>query len=168
MKGPIVALLLLIYGCSSTEQYHISVEETGSKIVTGVFDRSLLEQDADFKTWYDFRYKEYEVDSSYLNDITSLAKGVHFVIIAGTWCGDSKRELPHLLKILDLAKVGHEQLQFFGVDRSKRSDDGSTDKYLVERVPTFIIFKDEKESGRIVERPEETLEIDLLKILRKE
>lgn len=168
MKGPIVALLLVMYGCSSTERYHISVEESGTKIVTGVFERSLLEQDADFKTWYGFRYNEYEIDSTSLREIAAMANGVHFVIIAGTWCGDSKREIPHLLKVLDQANVATEHIQFYGVDRSKKSDDGSTEKYSIERVPTIIVIKDGREIGRIVERPEETLEIDLVKILRKE
>ncbi|MBI2429861.1 MAG: thioredoxin family protein [Ignavibacteriales bacterium] len=166
MKGSIAVLFLFLYGCSSTEQYHISVEETGTKIVTGIFERSLLEHDADFKGWYDFRYNEYEIDSPCLREITPMLKGVRFVIVAGTWCGDSKREIPHLLKILDSAKVTRDQILFCGVDRLKKSGDGSTDHYQIDLVPTIILFKDSTEIGRIVERPEETLEKDLRKILQ--
>ena len=38
-------------------------------------------------------------------------------------------------------------------------------KYEMEKVPTFIFYRHEKEIGRIIEHPEERLEEDINKIL---
>ena len=37
----------------------------------------------------------------------------------------------------------------------------------IERVPTFIIYRGEKEIGRIVETPKKSLERDLWNIVKK-
>lgn len=165
MKRSAIVLIVLLAGCTSSDHYQITVEESGSKIVTGPFERTLLEQDPDFKLWFEFRYNEYEVDSALLLAISARAKEMQYVVVAGTWCGDSKREIPHFLKILDKVHASPDDVQFYGVDRSKKSEDGITDQFHIDRVPTIIVLKNGKEIGRIVEHPEETLEKDLEKIL---
>ncbi len=165
MRLSVFVLIMIVAGCTTSDQYQITVEESGSKIVTGTFERSLLEQDPDFKSWFEFRYNEYEVDTTLLRDVIEDVQKIQYVVVAGTWCGDSKREIPHLLKILDNLHTARDRVRFYGVDRSKKSNDGSTDLFQIDRVPTIIVLKDGKEIGRIVERPEETLEKDLVKIL---
>ncbi|MEK7671115.1 MAG: thioredoxin family protein, partial [Bacteroidota bacterium] len=87
------------------------------------------------------------------------------VVVLGTWCSDSKREVPRFLKIVDLSLIPPAQIQFYGVDRTKKSSDGVTDRYKIERVATFIFLKRGEEVGRIVESPKNSLEEDMLAIL---
>lgn len=165
MRRTIVALLLCIAGCSTHQSYTLDVEESGTVVVCGEFDRSLLLNDERLNSWYQPRYDDYAVDTTLISFIQQYSKNVRYIVIAGTWCSDSKREIPHLLKILDAAKVSPQQLWLFGVDRTKTSDDGTTQKYLITNVPTIILEKEGKEIGRITEHPEGTLEQDIVKIL---
>jgi thiol-disulfide isomerase/thioredoxin len=105
------------------------------------------------------------VDERFIELIKELHAGFDFVVVLGTWCSDSKREVPRFLKIADLAAIPPGRVTFYGVDRTKQSADGVTEKYHIERVPTFIVLKDGKEVGRIVEAPANTLEEDMLVIL---
>ena len=80
---------------------------------------------------------------------------------------DTKRELPKFFKTISLAHIPESNIELYGVGRSKKSRDGLTEKYHVTNVPTFIVFSDGKELGRIVEHPEEGIEFDLVHILQK-
>jgi len=63
--------------------------------------------------------------------------------------------------------VSEDDVHLFGVDRSKKSTDGTTEKYTISRVPTLIVLRGDEELGRIVESPRSTQEKDLLRILQK-
>ena len=53
------------------------------------------------------------------------------------------------------------------VDSQKTGGDVDISGLKIEKIPTFIFFKDDKEIGRIVESPEVNIETDLLKILKQ-
>jgi len=157
--------ILLIFGCAS-KLFEVEVEPSGTRVIKGIFERSDLEHESTF-TWFKTNYESYSVDPTTLPEITTLSENIRFVLVIGTWCGDSKRDVPHLFKIFDLAKISDHQLVMMGVDRSKRSQDGFTDTYNVQRVPTLIVLDGDQELGRIVENPRESLEKDLVRILQK-
>jgi thiol-disulfide isomerase/thioredoxin len=83
----------------------------------------------------------------------------------GTWCSDSRREVPRMLKVLDIIGFPKENLSIINVDRNKKGIADEADDLNIELVPTFILYEDEKEIGRIIETPEETLEKDLVRIV---
>ncbi len=115
------------------------------------------------------RFKE-NYDSTNVNpDFVEMIKAVHadveIVVVLGTWCGDSKRQVPRFLKIVDLAAFPSSRIRYFGLDRSKKSSDGVTDQYNIDRVPTFIFLHNGAEIGRIVEAPKTTIEEEMFVIL---
>lgn len=110
-------------------------------------------------------YDTVHIDQQFIEMIRTLHSGIRCVVVLGTWCGDSKREVPRFLKIIDLCGIPPSDITFFGVDRSKISADGFTNRHKIERVPTFIFLKNGEEIGRIVESPKTTLEADMLSIL---
>jgi thiol-disulfide isomerase/thioredoxin len=91
--------------------------------------------------------------------------GERVIIIFGPWCGDSKREVPKFLKLADAAEISVDSVRLYAVDRTKTSDDGITERYHLEKVPTFIFESDGREVGRIVETPKTTMAADVLEIL---
>jgi hypothetical protein len=105
-------------------------------------------------------------------DITDLLRdvnsGVECLVLFGTWCSDSWREVPRFLKTADQAGIDPSLIRFFAVDRSKKSAEGIAEQHNLERVPTFIFFRDGKEIGRIVERPATTMEEEMLAVYARE
>ncbi|KAA5533360.1 hypothetical protein F0919_12510 [Taibaiella lutea] len=89
------------------------------------------------------------------------------VVFLGTWCEDSHRMIPELYKVLKLVNYPMESLSLIALDREKLDKNDITPPYEITRVPTIIVLKDNKETGRITEVPDKSVEQDLLKILRK-
>ncbi len=162
----LIILSLTFIGNCSGPTYTVEMEPSGTKILKGFFHRSDVEHDTLF-TWFRTNYDGYALDSASITELQPMMNDVHFLVVLGTWCGDSKREFPHTSKIMDALGVSKSDIRLFGVDHSKKSTDGTTEKYNIMRVPTLIIFRGEEEVGRIVEHPRETQEKDLLRILQK-
>ena len=83
----------------------------------------------------------------------------------GTWCGDSKREIPRFYKVLKAAKFNVSNLEMIAVNRGKKTPDNLQKGLNIFRVPTFIFYKNGKEIGRYVEYPRVSLEKDILAIV---
>lgn len=131
---------------------------------------SLME--APYKEWFAKNYSEYAVDSASANELSKMLHDKTFVVFMGTWCGDSKREVPRLIKILDYCSVPDSSLKLIMVDYRdgayKQSPQHEEKGLNIFRVPTIIIYSGKNEVGRIIEFPKQSLEKDLLSILRKE
>ena len=158
--------LFFVAGCGCGDSYQITVEPYGQKIVTGRFSPSLFESDSSFQ-WYRQNYASFTPDSASVVFLSLAARNIHFIVVGGTWCSDTKRELPKFFKTVSLAHIPEANIELYGVDRSKKSNDGFTEKYKLTRVPTFILLSDGKEIGRIVENVKEGMEFDLVNLLRK-
>jgi thiol-disulfide isomerase/thioredoxin len=119
--------------------------------------------------WYQKGYDEYKWDEGAVNKLTELSKtGLSIKIVMGSWCPDSRREVPRFMRILDLWGFPPEKVTFIGVDDAKLSPVGEYDKLDIQRVPTFILYKNNIETGRIIETPVTSLEQDMVNILAKE
>ena len=123
-----------------------------------------------YKTWFDEEYNRYQIDQAGLVDLKQeKLNSYNLVVFLGTWCEDSHREVPRLIKILDALKYNTEKMQIIAVNRKKESPAGEEGLYNITRVPTIIVKKYGKEIGRITEMPETGfLEKDLLNILKKD
>ena len=111
------------------------------------------------------RFDTVKTASEFIGLLRAVQPGTEVLVFFGTWCGDSKREVPHFLKIADEAGIDSARIKLYGLDRSKKSQDGVSAGYGIERVPTFIFLRDGKEVGRITEKPQGSLESDMLTIL---
>ena len=89
----------------------------------------------------------------------------------GTWCGDSKQEVPRFYKVLEACEFPEDQLTVIALSSKpymyKKSPNHEEAGLNIHRVPTFIFYKDRKEVNRIVEHPIETFEKDMLNIVTK-
>lgn len=110
-------------------------------------------------------YHNYTPDSSIVDEIEARISGIVIHVVFGSWCGDSKEQVPHFLKLIDQLKTVPE-IYFTAVDSEKKGRRVDVSNLNIERVPTFIIYRNHNEIGRIVETPDESLEKDLLGILQ--
>jgi hypothetical protein len=116
--------------------------------------------------WYIKGFNDYQPDTAVMNRLNDIGKdGISIKIVMGTWCPDSRREVPRFMKILDIWKFPLSAVTFIGVDDAKLSPVGEYTGLGIERVPTFIIYENNIEAGRIIENPSASLERDLVKIL---
>lgn len=120
---------------------------------------------APFDSWFTSRYEAYTLDDDTKKDLKKAMKDVEIRAYMGTWCGDSKRETPKFYRLLDEIGFKEKNLTMITVDRSKSKPVDLVSGYDIRRVPTFIFYRDGKEIGRYVERPRESLEQDILKIV---
>lgn len=90
-------------------------------------------------------------------------KDVRIKVFLASWCGDSKEHLPHFVKLAKKAKI--KNVEYMALSRKKSLPDEDIAAFEIEFVPTFIVYKEGTEIGRIIETPEESLEKDLLKII---
>jgi len=111
------------------------------------------------------RYDTVQVEQQFVPMIKNVEDSVSTIVFLGTWCPDSRREVPRFLKVADEAGIAPERIRLYALDRTKKSDDGLSEQYHIERIPTFIFLKHGEEIGRITEVPEKSVEQDMLLIL---
>ncbi len=70
-------------------------------------------------------------------------------------------------KVLNEAGYNDKRVKVIAVDKNKEAVVVNVKDMNIERVPTFIIYRGEKEIGRIVETPKKSLERDLWNIVKK-
>jgi len=119
--------------------------------------------------WFDAQYSRYQPTAETLSALRPRLPGISIEAYFGTWCGDSRRQVPRLARLLDLAGFEETRLTLVGLsDRRmefKQAPGNPEAKRYVHRTPTVVILRDGAEIGRIVETPTTSLEGDLLAIL---
>jgi len=125
---------------------------------------------------WDRDYFEYEPGAEVVGKLEDTLLDVEIKIVLGTWCHDSRREVPRLWKILEQAGYPVDDVEMMAVGSSRFTtkmgveqklldwSDAVKAYYEAERVATFIFYRNGEELGRIEETPEGALEEDILKI----
>ena len=117
----------------------------------------LLERHEVFKRNYD----AYKVTAR----IYGLPADLEVKILFGTWCHDSEREVPRMLKLLAASGVKEENISLIALDIRKQEPEGRARALGVKYTPTFIFFSDGNEQARLIEGPRKTLAEDLAALL---
>jgi thiol-disulfide isomerase/thioredoxin len=126
-------------------------------------------------TWQEWKnvaqWSSYADDALIPPPVLALSKGklqtgsYTFIVVGGTWCGDSKRGMPHIFGLLSKLEVPDRAITLIGVNESKQEPKEWCTRYGITYVPTLIVLLDNKEIGRIVENPQQSWHDDFLKIL---
>ena len=121
--------------------------------------------DTSFSWWWNSAYNMYEVDSVDVEELKVKLEDVDIKIVMGTWCSDSRTEVPHFYKILDEINYPNEKVTLINVNRDKEGLENEVEGLDINFVPTFIFYRTGEEIGRIIEMPYETLEKDMLELV---
>ena len=171
----IAAMALLFHSCQRKTSVQISsvsravyTDPRGNAMLLGVHTKEDLQQ-MPYKEWFEKNYADYTVDSATAGQLTPFVKNKKFEIFMGTWCGDSRREVPRMFKILAFAGVRPGQIKMIMLDdhdSTYKQSPGHEEKgKSIHRVPDLIVYNGKKEMNRIVEYPVVSLEKDLLAIV---
>lgn len=135
--------------------------------ILGYFTRGQMEREP-HSDWFMKGYDGYLYNTDVVNQITDIKKDdLTITIVLGTWCPDSRREVPGFMRIMDVWGFPAEKITFIGVDNAKLSPVGEYEKLNIQKVPTFIFYKNNIELGRIIETPVTSLEQDMVNILNR-
>lgn len=167
MKNILTGLILLLVMNAGAQEMNKKIEDPIRKkqVLLNECSREGITSFAEFKESFDPNYAAYKPDTTILANLAKGLKDKKITIVLGTWCGDSKYQVPNFLKVMDALKISDNQIKIIAVDGAKHAENGLIDNLKITNVPTFI-FTDQKgtEVGRITESPRETLEKDMLVI----
>lgn len=148
-------LLLIIFTITAMETiaqrtYQETVEGDGTKIMKGVISKEVLIYEPSF-TWFAENQKNYTPPAATVDALRAKGNSIQIICFGGTWCGDTKNILPKFYTLATTAGFMQDHLTVIGVDRSKKTFGALAEAMGITNVPTFIVMKDGKEAGRVVE-----------------
>jgi thiol-disulfide isomerase/thioredoxin len=116
--------------------------------------------------WYRENYGGESVSADALNTINDFSNEVTVEVFFGTWCEDSRIWVPSFIGLIDKTELA-DQVSLVALPRSKNTAETAKLKEIIERVPTFVFWRDGQEIGRIVETPEVSLVEDMIEVLKR-
>lgn len=144
------------------------MDQSGHNNLLGKATRDKLKTPP-YGEWFNKNYENYIVDTALVGQLRSHLAGKRVLIFLGTWCGDSRREVPRFLKLMDCCGVDAAAIEIVTVSNTdslyKMSPAHEEKGYDIFRVPDLIVLDRHGEMGRIVESPVVSLEKDLLAIV---
>lgn len=138
-------------------------EEKDEPVLMGPLDREQIE--AAVPDWVQAEV-EAQPDPAAAQALAAVEPGAEVAVFLGTWCSDSRREVPRLWKALDATGgMATFAIRYIGVDREKKEPAAAIAASDIRFLPTFIVQRDGRETGRIVETSPHGVEQDLLDLL---
>lgn len=135
---------------NSFKPYVVSYDEKSRKVLTGLINRADIETDTAFG-WFKKNYNMGRPDAKAVAAFKQHAGDFQVLIFAGTWCPDTQNLLPEFYRLADAAGYADSNISMIGVDHDKKTLDNMHKAFHLVDVPTFIIMKDGKEVGRVIE-----------------
>jgi len=177
MKKIITAFAALIYLCISYRSF--AQKDINKKVVTADGDTILLGhckfsalQEEPFSKWFVYNADTTHIDTASANRLKKILKHTKLEIFMGTWCGDSRREVPQLYKLLKYIHYPEKNIRLILVNNStehyKQSPQHEESGKNIFRVPCVLVYKKDSVIGRVIEFPKESWAKDLYKIAKGE
>jgi thiol-disulfide isomerase/thioredoxin len=172
MKKVIFTSLILLFACCGTQQQKPLTSQpvkasSGDMILLGKINRANLKTSTS-TLWFNQEYDNYSVDSQWIKNLQDHLEGLEIKVFMGTWCEDSRREIPHFFNLLQALDFDQKQLDMYAMSEEKTTPENSEKGLEVYNVPTIIFFRNGYEINRFVEFPVISLESDLEKIIKGE
>lgn len=156
MKVLFVVFLFSIIGISCSDTVAQNSDIVGSTTPAEVREQHPV---------FDIYTKRYEPDMASIEYLSAIEDSVQIYVLFGTWCHDSKKQIPAFMKIMELTNNPAIMVQYTAVTRKKTDPEQISEYWGLKYTPTFIIYREGKEFGRIIEEPRVSVEEDLVSIL---
>jgi thiol-disulfide isomerase/thioredoxin len=151
MKGAIILFLsILSIKAGFAQSSEVILEPGGTKVIRGFMSKQDLATDSTF-TWFNTNMKAFTPDANSIEALKANKDAINIVAFGGTWCGDTKQVLPQFFSLADAAGFSQDRITLLGVDRGKKTIQHLAEAFHITNVPTFIVMKNGKEVGRVVE-----------------
>jgi len=165
-----IILSLSAAACSTKKQSGTSMENTvGQKSAPSIEAKDLSgpttrDEVLAYERWSD-AFGSTTPDDAQVERLKSAPEGATVEVYLGAWCGDSVREVTRFWKAEDKAGALPFEVTTVALDRTFSSGSVDTSTKGLMAVPTFIVMRDGKEVGRVVETAPNSIERDLADLL---
>lgn len=145
---------LFFSACTATKQgmkvdYSV-VPDGNEKVLKGIINRKIIENDTAFK-WFQQNMKWANIDNKAIEAFAGKKDLFTVIVFGGTWCHDTQNLLPVFYKLVDKSNYPDNKISLIVTDRDKKTINDLHTKYNITNVPTFIVIRNGKEIGRVVE-----------------
>lgn len=145
--------ILISHTLQAQKTYEILSDSAheNTKMLRGVISKEDISNDPVF-TWYAESQRIYpNPDTAAVGAFRKNKDKIYFIVFAGTWCEDSHFVLPKFYKIQQASGFPENRIVLYAVDRLKHTIGNIAEALDVTNIPTIIVMKNGKESGRVVE-----------------
>ena len=157
MKKSLLTIFTLTFFCLMS--VFVSADNNNDDFALGVISESQLLSGFDV---FNERFQAFSINEAEQNIIAKWPETLQVEVYFGTWCHDSEREVPKLLKILKANQ--HITPTLIALDYQKEDPQALAKESKIKYTPTIIIYRDKskkEELGRIIERPNKSLIEDI-------
>ena len=119
MKNLITLVFAVIFSSIVLAQDYNTIvidDKTEKPILIGYCTREAFD-DTTFSEWWNEEYDLYEVDVTTSELVKPGFNDVEIILVMGTWCSDSRREVPRFYKVLDEIEYPSEDVSLINVNR---------------------------------------------------
>lgn len=138
------------------------VQAQEAELTGPVTEQQVLENDR----IYEIYIKRYNPESVAVDYLMNINAPVKLMVFLGSWCRESKKYIPRLMKTLREANSEKIHVEYVAVDAQKKFPESFLNIHQIKYIPTVVVLKDDKEIGRIVEEPQKPIELELIEILK--
>jgi hypothetical protein len=181
MKFSMASLILLLSACApaayknyhkATNQYHPPLVHAMEQLLAEHNNNENAEIAAwakDFWTGFEKEFDAYKPAKNVVYELFEVVQKDHvkIKIIGGNWCSDTRTQIPRLIKVLHQAGLSPANHEYIQVDRNKNSIPAQANWTAPTKVPTVMVYNNNKLLGSIIETPSKTWEKDLMSLLKK-
>jgi len=112
--------------------------------------------------------ESYQPDAASVEYLSAVVSPVSIQIYYGHWCSDSQEHVPTFMQTVELAKNKAVAVEYWSVARRKEGEERPpVNGRKLEAIPTFVVSVDGAEVGMIVETPTESVEKDLVALIKQ-
>ncbi|WP_448211359.1 thioredoxin family protein [Colwellia sp. MEBiC06753] len=153
----VLTLTFTLLACSTT------AESTGQQASIAVGDINQTQLLAEYPSFL-AEFSSFQETPEQIAMVEQFPNNLTLDIYFGTWCHDSQREVPRLLKAL-----AHNQkvaVNLVALDGHKQEPLGREKIADIKYTPTIVVKIDGREVGRIIERPATDLITDITQFIK--
>ena len=138
-----------------------AVQAQEANLTGPVTEKQILENDRIYEIYID----RYTPDSVAIDYLMNIKEPVKLMVFLGSWCRESKKYMPRLMKTLRETDSEKIDVEYIGADAQKKYPESFLNMHQIKYIPTVVVLKADKEIGRIVEEPQKPIELELMEIL---
>ncbi|WP_185957210.1 TlpA family protein disulfide reductase [Gracilimonas mengyeensis] len=117
---------------------------------------------------YEIYFNRYQPENEAVEYLQALQDSISIYVFWGSWCPESKKQVPRLIKTLDRAGNENINAHYIGTDAQKKFPKEFLKKFDIKYIPTVMVLKSQLEVGRIDQKPNIPIEKALIQVLKKD